>query len=241
MMLRFPFALFIAMFCNMAWAVPGVLQVYCKVFDFDETGTTYTRVGKGQRWEARFFPDKDHIPDFILNKKENPLYAIVTLRAPDSGLRVVLDKIAPQAFKDCDSRYIFVRADVVFDEASLETATLDGGVTYFYANTRSIALKDNHLFPENAMEGRIPKAWNGGYLYEEYVKATSRDGKPIRLRKEINGTIEVHSEPDIYGERLLTEGDWMYFETFLHSKTEKRYVRARRYLYLPEVTVEVVN
>jgi fluoride ion exporter CrcB/FEX len=26
MMLRFPFALFVAMFCNMAWAVPGVLQ-----------------------------------------------------------------------------------------------------------------------------------------------------------------------------------------------------------------------
>jgi hypothetical protein len=208
-------------------ASPGILQVYCRVLEY-ETGA----ILDPQRHEARFFPDMDAVPASVRKHTQETEYTVIDLRSmPESRLRKLLRKVenVPQSFRDCNSRFILLRADVDLEEPVVVEIIAD--YPYFFGKSRQERLLLARILPEDAVDRRIPRSWDGGLPYEENISVKPRKGSRIALHERPNGAVLDYVEKEFFTERLRTDGDWMLVRSHL----------GRVYIHLEKNRVAIEN
>ncbi|MDR2678406.1 MAG: hypothetical protein LBB51_03100 [Zoogloeaceae bacterium] len=120
----------------------------------------------------------------------------------------------PDTFKNCNSRFILRRADVVLETPVGVEIIADH--PYFFAKPkRPIALLFKRVLSEDAVDKRTATRWAGGHPYVENVRVKSRNNSRIALHESPNGPVLGHIEHEFTGERLRTDGNWVLVKCHL--------------------------
>lgn len=193
-----------------AYASPGILQVYCRVIDRENGAILDPQV-----YGARFFPDMDAVPPPVQKYTSDFLRTVIDLRISGTALKKVMREVEniPKAFKNCNSRFVLLRADVAL-ETPVEVEMI-ADEPYFFGKPKQISLLFKRILSEDAVDRRTDPRWAGGHPYVENVHVKSRNNSRITLHESPNGPVLGYVEHEFTGERLRTDGNWVLVKCHL--------------------------